>query len=467
MKVFHKNALRVFYMLLLAAILLIPAFASDAEYPLYVYPDGTTGGEIVEAESGAVLMSTDSDTVSAMTMSEEGIAFIVSYEGFSAYPLRDYSQYSIGYGVNYELAKELFGEDCAPITEEQAMELLRYGLVATEKYMNSFYQKNNIVLNQNQYDALMSFTYNVGIGWTTYKNSDGTWCKLKTLLLSDPSTWTADAVQEAFGTWVKAGGVTLPGLVKRRAAEAVMFVTPCEGATAPDTNLGSGTDTDTNTDTDTDADAGTDTGTDAGTDTGTDTGSEPETEPETEPYVKPDFTDVSTSDWFYAEVMEAYNLDLVSGTGDGSFQPNAALTRSQMVKLLANFHGVGEMDDNVETQFPDVLPGAWYAAEVAWAAENGYVLGCDDGGFHPDDPISREQMCTILARYLKDQGYDTNAVAAAFPDDASISSYAKTGVYYCTALGLINGTSEGTFAPSAGATRAQAAAVMLRAYKLG
>lgn len=440
MKMFHKNALRVIYMLLLAAVLMLPAFASDAEYPLYVYPDETTGGEIIEAEYGAMLMSTDTSVVSAMTISDAGITFIVRYEGFTAYPIADYSQYSIGYGNNYELAKELFGEDCAPITEEQAMELLKYGLIATEKYMNNFYQKNNIVLNQNQYDALMSFTYNVGIGWTTYKNTDGTWCKLKTLLLSDPSCWTEDAVQAAFGTWVNAGGVKLEGLVKRRAAEAVMFMTPYTGSA----------------DSETDDDAEADVETDAG-----------DTETETTPVVKVEFLDVNASDWFYSEVKEAYELGLVSGTGNGAFQPNAALTRSQMVKLLANFHGVGEMDDNITTQFPDVPSGAWYAAEVAWAAENGYVLGCDDGGFHPDDPITREQMCTILARYLQDQGYDTTAVAAAFTDDTSISSYAKESVYYCTALGLINGTSDGTFAPAAGATRAQAAAVMLRAYKLG
>lgn len=447
MKVFHKNALRVIYMFLLTAMLMLSAFAADEEQPLCVYPEETTGGEIVVEEYGTMLMSTDRSVVPNLTMSDEGIAFVIGYEGFVAYPMKDYSQYSIGYGVNYELAKELFGEDCAPITEEQGVELLRYALIATEKYMNSFYQKNNIVLNQNQYDALMSFTFNVGIGWTTYTNTDGTWCKLKTLLLSDPSCWTEDAVQAAFGTWVNAGGVKLEGLVKRRAAEATLFMTPYTGSTDSETGDDAEAEVEADVDTDTDTDA--------------------DTETETTPVVKVEFLDVNTSDWFYSDVTEAYELGLVSGTGDGAFQPNVALTRSQMVKLLANFHGVGEMDDNITSQFPDVPSGAWYAAEVAWAAENGYVLGYDDGGFHPDDPITREQMCTILARYLRDQGYETTAVAAAFTDDASISSYAKDSVYYCTALGLINGTSDSTFAPTVGATRAQAATVMLRAYKLG
>ncbi len=437
MKSIQKSAIRVLYICLLAAMLLLPAFAGDQSPELFVETT-EVGGEAMPMTVADGLYA-EAEVVE-MTISQAGIDFIVSYEGFSANPLWDVSRYSIGYGNSYEACKELFGDDCAPITEEQAMELFRSEMVGCEAYMNSFFAKNGIVLNQNQFDALMSFTYNVGIGWTTYKNDDGTWCKLKALLLSGPDYWTEDACQEAFGTWVKAGGQVLPGLVKRRAAEATMFVTPC-GDTVPDVDTDTGSDTGTDTDTDTDAD--------------TDADAAPEKS----------FADVSEDDWFYADVMEAYSLGLVSGTGSNSFEPEGVLTRAQLVKLLANFHGVGDLEDDVETRFFDVEPGMWYTAEIAWAAEKGYVLGCDDGGFHPEDPITREQLCTILARYMQDQGYTAGTAADLFQDDSEISDYAKDGVYFCTSLGIVNGVPGVGFAPRNGASRAEAAVVMLRAYR--
>ena len=89
------------------------------------------------------------------------------------------------------------------------------------------------MVNQNQYDALADFTYNCGIGWTTYKNDDGTWCLLKQLLLDDSSTWTKTRVSEAFGTWIKDGnGNVLEGLKKRRASETELFMKPVDGSNA-------------------------------------------------------------------------------------------------------------------------------------------------------------------------------------------------------------------------------------------
>lgn len=431
MKLFQKNTLRLLYIVLFVVTLLVCAFAADEEYPLYFYPDELTGGEIIACENVPMLMSLEDRAASTMTISENGIALIVRYEGFSPTPYADHSQYTIGYGSNYELAKELFGVDCAPITEQQGMELLKYGLASTEEYMNRFYQKNNIVLNQNQYDALMSFTFNVGIGWTTYKNDDGTWCRLKTLLLSDPSAWTEDAVQKAFGTWVNAGGVQLPGLVSRRATEATLFTTPYVGS-----------------DSDTDSDSGS------------------ESDSESDTAVSP-FVDISPDDWFYNEVVEAYALGLTSGTGDNCFAPNACLTRAEMVTLLAKLHGLEDLDNDADTPFRDVPTGCWYTGAVNWAAENGYAAGIGDGLFAPDDLITREQMCTIIARYLQDQGYTAGTQVQDFLDDAMIHDFARVGVYFCADLGIVSGTGNNYFSPLNNTTRCEAVVVMLRICKLG
>lgn len=106
-----------------------------------------------------------------MTASETIIARIKEHEGFVATPYADSVGSAIGYGCQYSLAVELFGEDCAPITEEQGDELLRYAMAANEKALNSYLTSNGISLNQNQFDALASFTYNVGIGWLYSQNA--------------------------------------------------------------------------------------------------------------------------------------------------------------------------------------------------------------------------------------------------------------------------------------------------------
>lgn len=436
-----KTMLRVCFILAIVAVLALPVLAAD---DLYITPSEVTGGEVVTAVNNVRYASSMAD----MTMSDAGIAFICGYEGFTPNPMWDVSRYSIGYGCSYEECKKMFGEDCAPITKEQGMELLKAEMVGTEKYMNNFFTKNSISLNQNQYDAIMSFTYNVGIGWTTYKNSDGTWCRLKTLLLSDPSTWTAEAVQGAFGTWVNAGGVELPGLVKRRAAEAKLFVTPCEDV--PETETPETPEV-------------------PETETPETPPTEPETDaaPEEETAPKPSFTDVTEDKWYYDEVSEAHALGLVNGMGNGTFCPEGALTRAQMVRLLYNFEGLEEPEDQAESPFSDVPAGKWYTGEIIWAVENGYVNGIGDGTFRPNDPVTREQMCAIIARYLQSKGYFATDEVEQFTDEEEMSSYATFSIYYCASLGIVKGMGNGAFAPKSGATRAQAATILVNMYGQG
>lgn len=450
-----KILLRLFTVLAILALLTLPVLAEDCE--LKVYPTETTGLEDGYGESLMALVS--SDPVPTFTITDEGLQFIISFEGFSAMPQWDYAQYSIGHGNNYEAAKELFGEDCAPITEEQAFILLKTEIVGVETFMNNFFAKNHIVLNQNQYDALLSFTYNVGIGWTTYKNSDGTWCMLKEMLLDDPSTWTAERAQKAFGSWVKAGGQVLPGLVKRRAAEATMFCTPYTAPEDNDSGTTEGGDSEDNGDVNDTPEADPPETTTPDGDS-TDTGSPV-------PDAAPDFSDVAASAWYYDAVMDVCGLGLMQGMGHDSFAPDETLTRAQTVKILANFDGVTDLSQYTDAGFSDVSEDAWYAGVVAWAVEKGYVNGYDDGTFRPEDSITREQLCTILSRYLTDKGFAVDGAFSSFADHDKISSYAREHVYFCTMLGLIQGVGDNAFSPTSNATRAQAATILLRMCGLG
>lgn len=146
------------------------------------------------------------------TTSELGVNFIEVYEGYNQYAYWDYSQYTIGYGTRCEK-----DEYPAGISEPAAHALLKSVLSDYESPLNSFLKKNDIYLTQNQFDALVSFTYNMG---------GGVWSRDTTIArLLKKGDYTDKEIANALGLWVNAGGVKLQGLVERRAAEADYFCT--------------------------------------------------------------------------------------------------------------------------------------------------------------------------------------------------------------------------------------------------
>jgi hypothetical protein len=270
-------------------------------------------------------------------------------------------------------------------------------------------------VNQNQFDALVDFTYNVGSGWIyTYQNEDGSPCLLKQMLLADPSEWTQKRTQEAFGTWVTSGGQVLPGLVRRRAEEAQLFLTAVD---------------------------------------------------DTETEVRY-FTDVESGAWYYSWVQEAAYTGLVEGYGNGQFGPNDSLTRAQLIKVLAKLADVDVTQYSGTTQFTDVSPDAWYAPYLAWAVEQNIITGYEDGTFRPDQPIIRQHTCSILARYLRSQGVTVETTPAAFADDALLQQTSKADVYYCAALGVVNGIGDNLFDPNSVTTRGAMAKLVVSIQRL-
>ncbi len=162
----------------------------------------------------------------------------------------------------------------------------------------------------------------------------------------------------------------------------------------------------------------------------------------------------------YIDFITARELFL--GTGDGMFSPDIPMTRAMFVTVLGRLVGVDE------SQFPgqvydDVPAGTWYSAFVRWASENGIVEGYGDGRFGPNDPVTREQMCTMLVRYLKKQGITlAENESVRFADGAEISRWAVDAVALCQKIGLVEGIGENRFSPAGMATRAQVAAIYMR-----
>lgn len=107
------------------------------------------------------------------------------------------------------------------------------------------------------------------------------------------------------------------------------------------------------------------------------------------------FADVKRSAWYFSAVEEASQLGLFTGDEKGLFQPNDKITRAQFALVMANSLGV-DLSVYTESPFKDVPAGRWYTAAAAWAKESGVMSGYTDGSFKPNAPITRQEMCVVL-----------------------------------------------------------------------
>ncbi len=175
------------------------------------------------------------------------------------------------------------------------------------------------------------------------------------------------------------------------------------------------------------------------------------------------FQDVPEGYWAYPYIMRATEMGLLAGVGGGLFSPERAMTRAEFTTVLYRLAGSPAV-----TQYPlftDVSESDWFFQAVSWAAEAGYVKG-SDGRFKPGDPITRQDVVTILFRYSGSQSGMEALLGSVydnlFEDSAEISDYAKPAIHWAIYNGIITGVTETTIAPKNTAKRAQIAAIFLR-----
>lgn len=172
------------------------------------------------------------------------------------------------------------------------------------------------------------------------------------------------------------------------------------------------------------------------------------------------FVDVPADAW-YAEYVEYAAVNgLMSGIGNQRFAPDDVLTRAMFVTVLGQLAQIDEADYSA-VSFSDVVPGSWYAPYVEWAAQQDIISGIGDGRFDPEAPITREQMASIIARYVHSTGKTLPTIAApvVLQDMDAVSGWALDGVELMRMTGIISGDDRGYFNPLGLATRAQAATV--------
>ena len=176
-----------------------------------------------------------------------------------------------------------------------------------------------------------------------------------------------------------------------------------------------------------------------------------------------DFLDVSRTDWFYYDVRYVCENGLMNGTSRNRFSPYGTATRGMLVTILYRMENEPRCFGSAA--FSDVKPGAYYEKAVVWASQNNIVSGYTDGTFRPDAPVTREQLASILYRYTLYRGQDVSAgettSLTGYGDAQAVSSYALPAMRWACGTGLLHGAN-GKLNPSGLATRAQLAAMLHR-----
>ena len=175
------------------------------------------------------------------------------------------------------------------------------------------------------------------------------------------------------------------------------------------------------------------------------------------------FTDVDTAKWYHLSIDYVLTHKMMNGVSSRAFAPNANLTRGMLVQILYNLEGKPK---GTAANFSDVQADAWYAEAVGWAASSKVVTGYADGTFRPNAAVTREQAAAILYRYAQSKGIDVsvgeNTNILSYVDVQQASEYAIPALQWAVGAGVLNGKNGGRLAPTGTATRAEIAAIMQR-----
>lgn len=170
------------------------------------------------------------------------------------------------------------------------------------------------------------------------------------------------------------------------------------------------------------------------------------------------FSDVPADSWYAEAAAYVRDHGIMNGTAAATFGPDLTMTRAMLAVVL--YQAAGRPETAGGDNFADTAEDAYYADAVAWAGANGIVSGYGNGLFGVDDPVSREQIVSILWRY---DGSKPASSAAGFTDTTDIEAYAVPAVNWAVEYGVAAGNSDGSFDPKGSATRAEVA-VMLYHY---
>ncbi|WP_338553707.1 S-layer homology domain-containing protein [Paenibacillus sp. KS-LC4] len=169
----------------------------------------------------------------------------------------------------------------------------------------------------------------------------------------------------------------------------------------------------------------------------------------------------SSNHWGNKSISIAVKLGIVNGYQDGTFHPNASVTRAEFAAMISRAFAL-ETDSKSSISFNDTA-SSWASTYINTLAAKGIVMGYVDGSFKPDETISRAEMVAILARLL-----DFSKLAAGNPasfEDINNDYWAKEVIQQASSAQLIQGVSAQRFEPNTSGSRAEALTIILRALE--
>lgn len=389
-----------------------------------------------------------------MTASEAGIAFIKNMEGFSAKRVWDYTQYSIGYGSACSAGAYPNG-----ITREQADALLRAELSQMDVKLNAFLTRYNLPLSQAQYDALLSFTYNLGTSWMSG-------CRLTALLIA--GQFTEAEFASALGIWCHAGSKIHYGVLERRIRETQIFLYGdyagnaskqfryllCNGGGgsveadiflypvgAPYGSMPTATRANRTLAGWVKADGSPVTAETIVSENLSVTARWVTANP-----VSKVFSDVREDTWFYPYVDELYNDKVISGYADGTFRPGAAVTVGEALKLILLACGDAEQK---------ATDSHWASGYRDLAVKKSLVTAAELPDLNAN--ISRYMIAKIAAKRL---GLTAKSASGTFADteDGNVLALHKAGI----AQGTVGSDGRRYYFPNQSISRAELSAILYR-----
>lgn len=176
------------------------------------------------------------------------------------------------------------------------------------------------------------------------------------------------------------------------------------------------------------------------------------------------FSDVPSTHWAYSFIKEMKDLGIVNGVSNTEFAPDANITRAEFAKMVAQAFGLKATA--TESVFTDCTASDWYTPFVIAGTEAGILKGISDTEFGANQQITRQDICTVLGRILDAENTISAAADSSFTDIDQVADYAVTAVKAFVAAGVVNGYEDGTFRPTANATRAEVSKILCSVLKL-
>lgn len=404
--------------------------------------------------------------VETMTISDEGVALIQDFESYRRFAYEDGGKWYIGYGT-------LCGRDEFPdgITPDEAEALMRAHMVDMEAKLNSFLKKYDIRLEQHQYDALMSLTYNLGTSWINPAY------RLCQYLMNGIDRYSEEEVVNAIASWCHTGRTPVHGLAVRRLKEAFLFlygdydndgdeaytyvhfdvtaeeidhstvfypVNTCYGELPTPTHPGRYfrgwyTDSGVRLTGDDIAQTPLTVSADWGSSPAADTGVQ------STRWDNP-YSDLKEGEWYYSYIKNLTQAGKVDGYPDGTFQPGKIITAGEALKLILLTAGFEEQSPVTEH---------WASGYSRLAQEQGYLPPEELTDL--DAPIRRELIAQLAAQALR------------VPEAKEASPFADCDTPYVRALyeaGLVTGSYDGqnrlVYLPRTGIIRSELCALVWR-----